>query len=157
MEPLYRGLENRARKHPTFWDVVSNHLTSHYVNERMRVFGKDEHVQHVINTREGLFGVAPGLFQALHNELGYYVGIPKEPERREGYPEALKVVRVHKDHVDELAQELARALVAAEKSWWGVPFWQAPREDVISVMKNKILGLHKRKNSQLLIGPANIV
>ncbi len=66
-------------------------------------------------------------------------------------------MRVNAKYADELAEALARALVAAEKNWWGVPFWKAPQEDVISIMKSKALEVHKRRGSKVLIGPRNIV
>ncbi|NPA76186.1 MAG: hypothetical protein GXN93_00315 [Candidatus Diapherotrites archaeon] len=155
MESLYRSLEQRARKHPTFWEFIEK-VNAHYLNERMRVFGKDEHAEELIRAKNGIYDLAPSIFLRIHRELGYHVGIPPEPERRKDIPTALQTLRVNSKHADELAEEIARALVAAEKNWWGVPFWKAPEQDVVSLIKSKALEMHRKKRGQLLIGPANV-
>ncbi len=79
MEPLYRELELRAKKHPSFWQFVREHLTSHYLNERMRAFGEDEHVRRVLQRRNGLFDVSPDLFRRLHEEQAILSAFLRSP------------------------------------------------------------------------------
>ncbi len=161
MEPLYRSLVERAKKHKTFHDFVRDELTTHYLNARLEHFGRDEHYQQVEKQRNGLFDVNPSLFLKLHNEhIGPRFGIPSEPERRRGMPLELQTLRINPKYADELAREVAGALVVAEKNFWKVPFWKAPKQDVISIMKNKMLEVHeryKRRGEHVLIGPSNIV
>ncbi len=161
MEPLYRSLVERAKKHKTFHEFVRDELTTHYLNARLEHFGRDEHYQHVETQRNGLFDLSPSLFMELHNEhLGPRFGIPSELERRKRLPRELQTLRINQKYADELAREVANALVVAEKNFWGKPFWKAPKQDVISIIMNKMLEVHGRykdRGERVLVGPANIV
>ena len=158
MEPLYRSIVERAKKHPTFWDFLREHFTGKYLEAHRELFGEDEHYKRVLNARNGIFDMDPKLFMKLHEELGHIVGIPSEPERRDSKLRDLYVVRVNPKYSSELAEEMARAAAAAEKLY-GKPIWEIPRADAIAILKNTALGVHKRYRDRepVLIGPANIV
>ncbi len=158
MEPLYRSILERARKHQPFWDFLREHFTGKYLEAHREVFGEDEHYRRVLSAKNGIFDMDPQLFFKLHEELGRIMGIPSEPERRDPRLDDLYVVRVNPKYAPELAEELARAAVAAEKLY-GKPIWAVPRTDAVSILKNAALGVHKRYKDRepVLVGPGNIV
>ncbi|GEM_PF-4709942 len=158
MEPLYRGIVERARKYPTFWEFLQQHLTPKYLELHRQHLGEDEHYRAVLNSRGGIFDKNPALFTKLHEGLGLLAGISPDSKKRDPLLKELHVLRVNPKYAEELAHEMAIAAVGLEKVR-GKPLWEVPLADAVSALKNAAWKIHKRyeEREPVLIGPGTIV